>query len=594
MIVKLKGRDARRPDGIEDEVTSGRRTGSRWMGAILTAALCAALAATPGSTWAGDDPEEAGQEPAAAEETAPAPPVDEENPPIGGVDLDIIRKATERSWSGFLERWLTPMPVPKKSVVYLEDGYALSHPAVSHKMEVVREEGDTVWLRGLPPEDPESPLHPLWLQRQRNELLTQGIQEWAAEYGEPYFFLDFTADLVPPPFVDGFEFVPSADDLPRRGGWQMNMVVTDMNGDGHADLVHPPTRKGEGRPYVFLGDGDGGFEPWDGQMYSRKVPFDYGAVAVADFDGDGHQDIALAIHFKTQWVMYGDGTGDFTRVVRLPSPDPRISSRAVTPADFDGDGRVDLAFLAELDLDLGTNVRIDDSPTVWIARNGADGWGLLTEGLAGYPVIGDTIRSADFDGNGLPDLVVASNANNYRDLLLLNRPGDPWESAGNRLVLASGYHFDVSPSVEGEGDGEQVVAYATFSQFLKVLGDNQTRTGIIRYVVGDEGFEAPGGPVVVDDQRYNPYYRVVSGDVNGDGLTDLVAGRKGGGLEVYLQLSPGSWYREEAPELATTGRPYDLHLVDVDGDGRDDLLGCFAETDEHAGGVWVWLTRPRS
>lgn len=591
MIANLNGPDGRRPDGIEDESTTGPGAAPHWARAVVTAALCAALAAAPGTTWADEGPEEAAQEPTPTETAAPK--AGEENPPIGGVDLDIIRKASERSWSGFVERWLTPMPVPKKSVVYLEDGYALSHPAVSYKMEIVREEGDTVWLRGLPPEDPESPLHIIWLQRQQSELLTQGIQDWTAEYGDPYFFLDFTAELVPPPFVDGFEFVASAENLPKRGRWQMNMVVADMNGDGHADLVHPPMRKGDARPFVFLGDGEGGFEPWDGQMYSRKVPFDYGSVAVADFDGDGHQDIALAIHFKSQWVMYGDGTGDFTRVLRLPSPDPRITSRAVTAADFDADGRPDLAFLAELDLDLGTNVRIDDSPTVWIARNGPDGWGLVTEGLA-HQVIGDVIRSADFDGNGLPDLVVASNANNYRDLLLLNRPDDPWKSAGNRLVLASGYHFDVAPSVEGEGDDEQVVAYATFSQFLKVLGDNQTRTGIIRYVVGEEGFEAQGGPVVMDDQRYNPYYRVVSGDVNGDGLTDLVAGRKGGGLEVYLQVEPGSWYREEAPELATTGRPYDLHLVDIDGDGRDDLLGCFAETDQHPGGVWVWMTRARS
>ncbi len=98
---------------------------------------------------------------------------------------------------------------------------------------------------------------------------------------------------------------------------------------------------------------------------------------------------------------------------RLKAPDPRLTSRACTVADFNGDGREDIAFIAELDLDMGSQQRVEDAPTVWVQLNTEKGWQLETEGLP-IVVISDDIEHADVDGDGRTDLVLGSNTADWR------------------------------------------------------------------------------------------------------------------------------------------------------------------------------------
>ncbi len=93
--------------------------------------------------------------------------------------------------------------------------------------------------------------------------------------------------------------------------------------------------------------------------------------------------------------------------------------------------------------------------------------------------------------------------------------------------------------------------------------------------------------------RTDPHnFRLGIGDLNGDGLSDLVAGRRSGGLEVYLQTEDGEFVLERSPELSAVGRAFDIRLLDLDDDGLDDIVaGCVVQ-GEKPGGVYVWLTRP--
>jgi hypothetical protein len=537
--------------------------------------------------WSQDEPRTGNEKPFEAAAEAP------DSDALSAEENDQLQRLTGgetryKSWSEFLTNWMTAKPFDKRQVVRIDERYAYPHVVSATKMEIVREDDTHIWLRGISPEDPNSPLYTVWARREADEAIALDWQEIANTPGG-INYVDYDAEAVPPPDMESLRFEPSPGRLPNSGRWQMGFAVADMNGDGHPDLVFPPRRKDYPVvPEIFLGDGAGGFQKWHEAKWPREMAWDYGGVAAADFNGDGHQDLAFAIHFKEQFVLYGNGEGLFPTGERLRSPDPRLTSRALVAADFDGDGRQDLGFVAEVDLDLRSNEKIEGAKTVWVQFNTEDGWVLDAESLP-TNVIADVISAADVNGDGRPELVLSSNTLGIRFLVMTYRDADGWWPAEHRGVLSAAYHYDVEPV------GDEL--FAAFVQFRSYQGSTQARNGIVRYQVefgdGNDDDFVVGQPVIWDKQRSNVFFRLAVGDLDGDGLTDLVAGRNGGGLEAYLQTEDGYFYLERGSELEGVGRPFDIRLIDLDGDGLDDIIaGCVTQDDEKPGGVYVWLTRP--
>jgi hypothetical protein len=368
----------------------------------------------------------------------------------------------------------------------------------------------------------------------------------------------------------------------------MNVEVADMNEDGHLDLIAPPPRLSSIRhPVIFLGDGAGAFSPWTGASWSPSVSYDYGAVAVDDYDQDGHLDVALAVHFGRQYVLFGDGAGDFTTSVRLPSPDPRRSARAVVAEDLNGDRLADLAFIAEIDYDKGTAKPLD-VPTTWVALNRGDRrFELKTDGFLQRP-IADNLVAGDVTGDTVPDIVVASNLSHWRALLFANQ-GDSFQYLQHEGVLSAALHYDVA-TIDLGGDGQDIVA--AFQQSHSVQGgDPQARSGVIVYRSGAKGIVERGEVLTMATTKLDPYYRLAVGDIDGDGADDIAASRRRGGIDVFLQVEPGTFELDTSPELAPSfGTCYELTIADVNGDGRGDLIGGFADWEDVSGGIRVWLS----
>jgi hypothetical protein len=138
----------------------------------------------------------------------------------------------------------------------------------------------------------------------------------------------------------------------QRTDHAIGLAVGDLNSDGNADLAVSIDRDTPGNPpalsgppitllLVYLGHGDFTFAP----AAEISVPGS-GTTDVADFNGDGKQDVAIAVNAfdkpsATVYVLLGNGDGTFQSAATfLVAPNPVGLSMNV--ADLNGDSKPDL------------------------------------------------------------------------------------------------------------------------------------------------------------------------------------------------------------------------------------------------------------
>jgi FG-GAP-like repeat len=114
------------------------------------------------------------------------------------------------------------------------------------------------------------------------------------------------------------------------------VTVGDFNGDGKLDIVATAGSVNGflGGVSVLLGKGDGTFA--SAVVYPTGVA--PGSIAVADFNGDGRLDLAVANDTSVS-VLLGRGDGTFQAAVNYPA---RGQATGVASGDFNGDGKLDL------------------------------------------------------------------------------------------------------------------------------------------------------------------------------------------------------------------------------------------------------------
>jgi hypothetical protein len=121
----------------------------------------------------------------------------------------------------------------------------------------------------------------------------------------------------------------------------MSVAVGDFNGDGTLDVVVAPDDTLTTDIIVYLGQGEGVFGP--PAKYTVGVETAY--VAVADFNGDGRLDLAVANigngnAVPNVSILLGNGDGTFQPAVPYETG---YFPSFIAVADFNGDGTLDLA-----------------------------------------------------------------------------------------------------------------------------------------------------------------------------------------------------------------------------------------------------------
>ena len=228
------------------------------------------------------------------------------------------------------------------------------------------------------------------------------------------------------------------------------LVAADFNGDGRLDLAvsdtESPARGVTGVVLLFLGNGDGTFQPPD-SLYVPGSSASY--MAAADFNNDGNLDLAVSTQ-KGLDLLLGKGDGTFEPAVNVTPV-----SGYLTVADFNADGLLDLATAT------GTLTVLLQGPGLTYPHD--------MNFYAGGAL--SSIASGDFNGDGYLDLVAADT--NSASIAVLLGNGDGTFQTAAYYGAAKAAMVKVA-DMNGDGNLDLVICDGTISV---MLGNGQGQFG---------------------------------------------------------------------------------------------------------------------
>ncbi|HYL10798.1 MAG TPA: FG-GAP-like repeat-containing protein [Candidatus Acidoferrales bacterium] len=349
------------------------------------------------------------------------------------------------------------------------------------------------------------------------------------------------------------QFTPivSAGAFPRSdfpvGKGPNALTAGDFNGDAHPDLA--VVNGGDGTLTILLNTGSGSFTPANGSPIAfPRNELGPDAISAADFNGDGHLDLAVANFTSNNvTILLGNGDGTFTEAAGSPIAAGN-GPTGIATGDFDGDGHADFAV---------TNTA-DNTVSIFLG-NGKGGFAAakgspiaLSSGASGP----SAIVAGDFNGDGRLDLAVTNKTSNNVTVLLGNGNGTFTEAAGSPFAVG------VAPvaltTTDFDGDGHLDLAIAN-------SGDNTASIFLGR---GDGTFVgATGSPLATGTAPF----AVASADFNVDGRADLAVANSGDNtVSIFLGIGGGAFIPQFT--LPTGSFPAALATADLNGDGRADLV----------------------
>ena len=366
------------------------------------------------------------------------------------------------------------------------------------------------------------------------------------------------------------------------GSDPVSLLVADFNGDGHRDVavLNNPGAPANGTVSILPGKGDGTLGP----AVNYNAGVEPGAMTAMDFNGDGRPDLAVASrgggvasdHAVSILLANADGT--FRDGGKYPVPGTQTPMSMVS-ADFDGDGKADL-------------IVYDSQESLIFLHGNGDGSFEVKTNLAGYgplysyPVF---LAAGDFNKDGKTDLALL---NDDATLTLLLNAGDGSFATRRRYVagthLATGYYLVAQLgsmfAMDFNDDGNLDIVLASGHPDILYPGLFYTT---VLFGNGDGTLQAPQAYEVSQKPK-----ALAAADFNGDGRLDLVAGgdnsSSAGGKTAAVLLARAGGGFQSAAGLSGSNQYIDwLGTADLNGGGRQDIIG----TSSQPLAAQVWLSK---
>lgn len=360
-----------------------------------------------------------------------------------------------------------------------------------------------------------------------------------------------------------------------------DLTVTDLDGDGHLDLISgiggagaygPSVGTHTGLINILMGNGDGTFQG-AAAFPGAAAPLYTGssspapAFAVGDFNGDGKVDI-LGSAASTKGgvvtpsgleLLAGNGAGHFTASPSIGTSSPTI----IVAADMNGDHKLDAVFADGSPSGGATNLGV-------AFGDGRGGFGAVVDYAIPNSIPIANLVTGDFNGDGKPDVLVTTSG------ALVSGPNSVYLFANNGDgTLAPPVAIDAPANTPAglaagdlNGDGKLDFVITTASN-----ASASTAGALLVYLnKGSGSFAAP----VSFSPGYNPG-PVAIGDLNGDSKLDIVVASTdqnytAGTLSVYLGKGDGTFATPQTLQAPNVAAGNSLSIADMDGDGHADVI----------------------